>query len=775
MWKANQDYSNGFRRDQARDVGRETYGASGTFEYMQATLLSKLGLADRWADLLSGATAVAALIGRSEYKLDQTGITGTLGKGGFAGEEYALYKAKGGLFRSDDLKGQYGAVQEDLNRYLNAGAKGVYDAAHEYAKALGLPVTALGDVSTQLKVEFGGDAAATQKALTDALAGYGDALVAGYAEAIKPLANYGETNIQTIERVAMSISAVNDMLEALGVTALKSSIDGGLAASALTDLFGGIDQFASATGSYYQQFFSDAERTDRLRAQLTESFAEYGAVLPRSREAFRDLVEAQDLTTAAGRDAFHALITVSGAFNDLITAEEALGEATIAVTDSLGGLTEKLLAGLDSVIADFVGGQELAQYRGARIQQTLAGGGITASVDSIIGASREDIADLWRAVGEEGKAAILEAYGAWQVLQDGIDQSAIADFVGKLATSADDLMSAYAEINPAAETLVDTWRRTTSEMQTLGDALAKFDGTQAVSAIDAFWQLVEKRDQLRGVVDSNADKAFSLQVGQGGQQAVNLLRQREADLWRQFASTSSPAIASAITDITLQRIQLEGSLQEQANKTQIDALKEQIAAAERLRDTAAQMGQFVLSLQAGSLSNLGFQGRLSASEQIFNASLTTGNDVQGSAQAYLQNAQGIYGGASAQYSAIFERVTAELSALGERVGADPAITSAQAQLDALTAIGSTSQAQIEAINGLNEIFGTEVGKLDASITQQVEVGRSMYEELKKQSEQYAAMISQAGQAYTLMIANTGRAAAAAEATLQQLEREWTKP
>jgi hypothetical protein len=127
-------------------------------------------------------------------------------------------------------------------------------------------------------------------------------------------ARTGETAVQTLTRLASSISTINPVLEALNLNLYATSLAGADLASQLADAFGGLEAFTQATSTYYQEFFSEAERTAAVTAQLTETLGGLGLALPTTRAAFRALVEAQDLSTESGRKAAATLIQLSGAF-----------------------------------------------------------------------------------------------------------------------------------------------------------------------------------------------------------------------------------------------------------------------------------------------------------------------------------------------------------------------------------------------------------------------------------------------------------------------------
>lgn len=780
-------------------AGPTTAGAAGA-----TGLGASFAAAAPW---LAGALAIFsakdALFGR---KLKDTSIEGTFGgEAGFSGSTEQFYK--GGLFRSNKTVSE--AIGSDVAAPLAASAKAVREQVQAYAEALALPTQAVASFIESIKFSTKGltpDQIGAK--LQEALAGYGQALAGTLTADIGPFAKAGELAGDTLARLATSLGNVNPLLSQLGLDLLGVSAAGGDAASKLVDLFGGLDKLGSSAGQFYQQFYSEQERADKASEALAATLANVGLAVPATRDAFRDLVEAQDLTSDSGRAAFAALLEVSGAFAELTPATGELADAlrdAASIAQERASLEERLLAlqgdtaalrerersaldesnralydqiaaleaqaaaadaaaqaaaaaaqlaaqvkaSVDSIVGDFVGGPELQRYRANRIAEQLGAAGIEATPDGVLGATRDDILALWRAVGDEAKLVVADLYDDWKALQIGIAQGQIDDLLRGLGVTAQDLGAALAEISPPAESLVDAWRRGRAEMQTLATALEDIAGTRAASALDTLRATVEKRDALRGVIGGNAERIFDLRVGQGGQQAVQLLRQREADLWRQFAGTSSPEVAQAITDITLQRIQLEGSLQADANAAQIDALRGQISAAERLRDLAAEMGSFVLGLQAGELSNLSATGRLGAAQQLFDASLGTGVDAQGNAQALLRQAQQTYGGASAAYSSIFEDTLAKLRGIG--LGAGEQISDAQRQIDALTRVGDGSDAQIAALGDLNAAFTGQLGMLEGSIGEQTRVLREQLQALSDVVANQEAQIVQAGEAYQRMV------------------------
>jgi hypothetical protein len=144
------------------------------------------------------------------------------------------------------------------------------------------------------------------------------------------LQNYkkdGETSLQTLERLSGSLTSVNSILAMMDQTLLGMTLAGGDAASALLDLFGGMENFTQATGAYYQAFYTEAERNAKTTENLTKSLSGLGFALPDTIENYRKLVEAQDLNTDAGRNAYAALIQLAPAFAQITPAINSASDA----------------------------------------------------------------------------------------------------------------------------------------------------------------------------------------------------------------------------------------------------------------------------------------------------------------------------------------------------------------------------------------------------------------------------------------------------------------
>ena len=106
-------------------------------------------------------------------------------------------------------------------------------------------------------------------------------------------AREGEKAIDTLTRLATSLQLVNGTFDTLGMTLLDASLAGGDLASKWVDAFGGADKFGATTSSYWNNYYTEQERTETLTRQLTAEFAKLGFELPNSRDQLRAWIEEQ--------------------------------------------------------------------------------------------------------------------------------------------------------------------------------------------------------------------------------------------------------------------------------------------------------------------------------------------------------------------------------------------------------------------------------------------------------------------------------------------------
>ena len=89
----------------------------------------------------------------------------------------------------------------------------------------------------------------------------------------------------------------------------------------------------SATDAYFQAFYTSAEQTAAKTAQMGKVFDSLGLTMPATLAAYRQLVEAQDLTTTAGQSTYATLLKLAPAFSDLQTSMEGVKSAADVLSE----------------------------------------------------------------------------------------------------------------------------------------------------------------------------------------------------------------------------------------------------------------------------------------------------------------------------------------------------------------------------------------------------------------------------------------------------------
>ena len=222
-------------------------------------------------------------------------------------------------------------------------------------------------------------------------------------EEFEALKKEGEGSFEALSRLVSSLTSVNAVMDTLGGTLYEVSLAGADMASGLVDMFGGLDAIQSATSAYYQAFYTEQERLDTLTRQLTGTLSDLGQTMPETRAQFRALVEAQDLTTEAGRAMFAALVGLAGQFDSILPALDSLSNK---LGDLVAGAIDSALAPIDAQIeASSAAANQARQsatefYRLAEsLRSTASSIGGVQSASDLAGASQRFASLFAQAIG----------------------------------------------------------------------------------------------------------------------------------------------------------------------------------------------------------------------------------------------------------------------------------------------------------------------------------------------------------------------------------------
>lgn len=253
-----------------------------------------------------------------------SGITGTFRGSSFSGMSFNDWRRDGGWFTSASTGTDYKALGSSVSQSLGTVYGQITQQTAALAAALGAPTDQiLGYVKT-IRLDTGSDSAAAITALFENIA---DELASTFVSSA--FIKEGERASVALTRMVSSLATVNTAFAKLDKTLVSASLTGGSSASKLIDLLGGVDQFNAATLSYYQTYYSETERNAKTTAELADSFAALGVAMPDTMAAYRELVNAQDITTESGRTMYAALLGLSGAFATVTTAASEAAKALI--------------------------------------------------------------------------------------------------------------------------------------------------------------------------------------------------------------------------------------------------------------------------------------------------------------------------------------------------------------------------------------------------------------------------------------------------------------
>ena len=386
-------------------------GATATAQAGGATMGGFSSLLTNPVTIGLGVVAALAMSGAFSRKHAQHNLEGTFGGAtGFEGNWHDYYK--GGMLRSS--KTENTPLDSPTLNALRAAWKAQEAAITDYAKVLGLSTENIEGFTYRinLKLKDLGDPEAegymdkVWKTVNEAISkgsnemaeriigswttttreveetikgGFWDdetfttvkRTITETTYAASEYAREGERAIDTLTRLATSLQAANAAFDMLGLSLYDASLAGGDMASKLVDQMGGMDAFGAQVSAYWQNYYTEAERHAYMTAQMTEALAAAGLVMPTTVAGFRALVDAQDLTTDAGRAAFTALMSVNAAFTEVYGNADAAAGSIAGLGDELAAM-EPIVFGAASDLASVIEQGLLGTLTGAQLGEQMA-------------------------------------------------------------------------------------------------------------------------------------------------------------------------------------------------------------------------------------------------------------------------------------------------------------------------------------------------------------------------------------------------------------------
>ena len=696
---------------------------------------------------------------------DAGGIQGVLDTSGFTGDRWQQFSQRGGTFRSDKRWTDTFELDSDIDSYLDSLMRQTVSHLQAIGKTLDVEtVRAVEGFSHQFSLQLSenGSWEKAGEKIAGEMATVSDELVKSLVPGLADLSLFGETATQTFTRLGQEVAATDAILLAMGKTAAEAFGGVGLASIAareqLIDLAGGLDALASKTQSFYANFYSSEEQVQLAATQaqkvLTEGFAELGQGIPATREAFRALVESQDLSTESGRKLWNSLLDLQDEFYTVAKGADATATSTKAAADKLAAATTTAQQGQASLFDAFASDAQKLAAAKKIVSDTFASIGkdvpegtaaflaLAQSLDPAIAANQEMIAALAKAKDAFAYVQTAAAAAAAAAHQQSIDAlkgqaDALQGQADATASAIEALASGMGSLSPAVETLAD-------KLTGIRDRLAASYSKDFSSGVNGLNSLLGWRSSLsdaRGNLTSAIDAA---QLRLPGADVAGILRGRESALWDKLRSASigdQPKIAQQIEALFTQRLgwqadqdkagkrnQLEESYklatgtltaQQEALQVQRTALTEQISAMQRLTDISHRLRDTVTSMAVDGLSSLSPAAQVQAARQAFETALSQAKSGDSEAasklgelgNAYRQAGRTFYA-SSTDYANIDSSVRGALASMADFIDKSSQTSAAQLQLTALDAQTKAMEAQGKT---LADSYNAQAALLDATV------------------------------------------------------------
>ncbi len=419
----------------------------------------------------------------------------------------------------------------------------------------------------------------------------------------------GEQAIDTLTRLATSLTGVNTAFENLGVTLYEASLAGGDMASQLVDLFGGLEQFSQSTGVYMQNFYSAEEQRDVVRRQLERAFDGLDLKLPDidasdARAQFRAIAEAQDLTAESGRRTWAALMGLAGAFSSVTQSSEDAARAAEQAAEQAASAAQQAAEQAAEQAARILEKEQDLQIQLLRAQgNELAAVAIERQRElealKQFGPAAQGIQrDIWAII--DAAAALqagADAYFA-EVDRKAAEQGYVNDAqaaIDKMFGSVSEGAAAAAQAAAsAAQAAAATWRNAASSIQSSLDKLR----ADTTADMDPAARLALTRAQL----------AAYTQAALGGDADAASKMASAADAFLQASDVGSITRVDYMRDRIMAEAQLASVLESSEAKASV---QESIAAAANASVSELQALNSNLTGFAGALYELlgkGYQG-----------------------------------------------------------------------------------------------------------------------------------------------------------------------
>ena len=281
------------------------------------------------------------------------GTFGGIGSGAGSATQYEDVKntKSGGWFSSDKewmtrYTTELGAsVKTALQKSFNAVGEGMV----EVGSALGLDAKSLAAtinaIPVNLAIETRGlKGKELEEAVSAVLSAEMDRVASITLGLVEPFQKVGEGMLETAVRVANTSRVIDLQLKSVGTTFGAIGLGSLNARMALVDLAGGLEQFVSNSNYFKDNFLSEAEKLAPVQKAVTDELNRLGISSVNTRDKFKELVLAQDLSSASGQAMYTSLMALEKGFATVYEASEVV---TSSVKELASSSLDQLIKVMD--------------------------------------------------------------------------------------------------------------------------------------------------------------------------------------------------------------------------------------------------------------------------------------------------------------------------------------------------------------------------------------------------------------------------------------------
>lgn len=326
--------------------------------------------------------------------------------------------------------------------------------------------------------------------------------------------------------VVAQINATQAALITMGDAAQTFASLGETASAALIKALGGAQAATASLASYYDNFFTDAERAAVTTKQVTGKLADMGInSLPANRAAYRKLID--DALSAGNEELAAKLIALSGAFASITDAASAASGAVSSVSQATKDLQSAALSALEKSVS-----REKSQWQtqadAAKTLQTEVQG-VFETLGSAIKDLRSDAIGLQTSAAQ-GQQYIAQAVAAAQTTGALPDQAALSDAI--TAARGGLGMDSFASVAD----------QKFAQLQLAGQ-LESLQGVAGVQLTTAEQMLATAESQLHRLDETIDYWKQQVELSQGGIDATLTVEQAVRDLIETLSHAKSDAKA----------------------------------------------------------------------------------------------------------------------------------------------------------------------------------------------------------------------------------------